>query len=98
MPMRDYEDLKDIKIPHLQEMMMDIMTKAWEECRELHCAHCQDRPKKNMSMMECTALKYARLLYEAGFAYTEEDVRNAYNAGYACGMEQGIEAERSRQG
>ena len=69
MPMRDYEDLKDIKIPHLQEMMM-----------------------------ECTALKYSRLLYEAGLAYTEEDVRNAYNGGYACGMEQGIEAERSRKG
>lgn len=98
MPMRDYEDLKDIKIPHLQEMMMDIMTKAWEECCELHCASCPDRPKTYMRMMECTALKYSRLLYEAGIAYTEEDVRNAYNGGYACGMEQGIEAERSRQG
>ena len=97
MSMRDYEDLKDIEIPRKQEMMMDIMCKAWEECRELHCASCPDRPKKYMRMMECTALKYARLLYEAGLAYTEEDVRYAYNDGYACGMEQGIEAERSRK-
>ena len=98
MSMRDYDDLKDIEIPREQEMMMDIMCKAWEECRELHCASCPDRPKKYMRMMECTTLKYARLLYEAGLTYTEEDVRNAYNDGYACGMEQGIEAERSRQG
>ena len=35
MSMRDYEDLKDIEIPRKQEMMMDIMCKAWEECREL---------------------------------------------------------------
>lgn len=56
------------------------------------------KPKNYMRMMECTALKYSRLLYEAGIAYTEEDVWSAYNGGYACGMEQGIEAERSRQG
>lgn len=54
--------------------------------------------KKYMRMMECVALKYSRLLYEAGIAYTEEDVWSAYNGGYACGMEQGAEAERSRQG
>lgn len=59
---------------------------------------CPDRPKKYMRMMECVALKYARLLYEAGLTYTEEDVWSAYNGGYACGMEQGIEAERSRKG
>lgn len=72
MPMRDYEDLKDIEIPRGQEMMMDIMCKAWEECRELHCTSCPDRPKKYMRMMECVALKYARLLYEAGFRQTEK--------------------------
>ena len=88
MSMRDYEDLKDIEIPREQEMMMDIMRKALEECRELHCASCPDRPKKYMRMIECIALKYSRLLYEAGLAYTEEDVRNAYNDGYACGMKQ----------
>jgi hypothetical protein len=49
-------------------------------------------------MMSCILFKYARKLYEAGLTYTEEDVRYAYNDGYACGMEQGIEAERSRQG
>lgn len=98
MPMRDYEDLKDIDIPRGQEMIMDIIVKAWDECPELHCASCPDRPKKYMRMMECTALKYSRLLYEAGFVYAEEDVWSAYNDGYACGMEQGIEAERSRQG
>lgn len=43
MSMRDYEDLKDIEIPRKQEMMMDIMCKAWEECRELHCVSCPDR-------------------------------------------------------
>lgn len=98
MPMRDYEDLKDIDIPRGQEKIMDIIVKAWEECRELNCQNCPDRPKKWMRMMECTALKYSRLLYEAGYAYTEEDVWSAYNDGYACGMEQGIEAERSRKG
>lgn len=79
MSMRDYDSLKDIEIPREQEMMMDIMCKAWEECRELHCAHCPDRPKKYMRMMECVALKYARLFYEAGFRQTEkgaeEDIR-----------------------
>lgn len=54
-------------------------------------------PKWN-SMMSCILFKYARKLYEAGFVYAEEDVLSAYNDGYACGMEQGIEAERSRQG
>ena len=40
MPMRDYEDLKDIEIPRKQEMMMDIMCKAWEECRKSDCEKC----------------------------------------------------------
>lgn len=73
MPMKEREDLIDIEIPRKQEMMMDIMCKAWEECRELHCAHCQDRPKKYMRMMECTALKYARLLATVEYVYKEEE-------------------------
>lgn len=97
MSMRDYEDLKDIEIPREQEMMMDIMCEAWEECRKSDCESCPDSPKY-MRIKQCFALKYARLLYEAGFVYAEEDVLSAYNGGYACGMEQGIEAERSRQG
>lgn len=32
-----------------------------------------------------------------GESVTIEDVRNAYNDGYACGMEQGAEAERSKR-
>lgn len=100
MPMRDYENLKDIKIPAKQEAIMDIICDAWNECRRADCKNCPDKLADNgfRRLMECTALKYSRLLYEAGIAYTEEDVRNAYNDGYACGMEQGAEAERSKQG
>lgn len=97
MPMRDYENLKDVAIPARQEAIMDIICAAWEECRTQNCMTCPDAPKKYMRLMECTALKYSRLLYEAGIAYTEEDVWSAYNDGYACGMEQGAEAERSKR-
>lgn len=100
MPMRDREDLIDIDIPSVQKAMVKVMYDAYEECRDLNCASCPDGRRKRAfnSMMSCILYKYARKLYEAGFVYTEEDVRNAYNGGYACGMEQGIEAERSRKG
>ena len=100
MSMRDYEDLKDIEIPRKQEIMMvKIMYDAYEDCRDLNCVSCPDRRKSaNNCMRSCILFKYARKLYEAGFVYAEEDVLSAYNDGYACGMEQGIEAERSRQG
>lgn len=71
MSMRDYEDLKDIEIPREQEMMMDIMCEAWEECRKSDCESCPDSPKY-MRIKQCFALKYARLLYEAGFRRTEK--------------------------
>lgn len=105
MPMRDYEELKDIDIPinidipSVQKAMVRVMYDAYEDCRDLSCVSCLDRRKSaNNCMRSCILFKYARKLCEAGFVYTEEDVRNAYNGGYACGMEQGIEAERSRQG
>lgn len=106
MPMRDYEDLADIDIPinidipSIQKAMVKVMRDAYEDCEDLNCVNCPDRKRKraNNCMMSCILFKYARKLYEAGFVYSEEDVWRAYNGGYACGMEQGIEAERSRQG
>lgn len=99
MPMRDYEDLKDIDIPSVQKAMVKVMHDAYEDCRDLNCVSCPDRKiRAYNSMMSCILFKYARKLYEAGFVYSEEDVWSAYNGGYACGMEQGAEAERSRQG
>lgn len=105
MPMRDYEDLEDIDIPinidipSVQKAMVKVMRDAYEDCEDLNCVNCPDGKKRAYnSMMSCILFKYARKLYEAGFVYAEEDVLSAYNAGYACGMEQGIEAERSRQG
>lgn len=69
MPMRDYEDMKNIVIPKEQEEMMDVICDAWEECRSLEtCKECPDRPKKFMRMAMCTALKYTRKLIEAGYA------------------------------
>lgn len=99
MPMRDREDLIDIDIPSVQKAMVKVMYDAYEDCRDLNCVSCPDRRKSaNNCMRSCILFKYARKLYEAGLTYTEEDVRYAYNDGYACGMEQGIEAERSRKG
>lgn len=105
MPMRDYENLIDIDIPinidipSVQKAMVRVMHDAYEDCRESNCVSCPDgRKRAYNSMMSCILFKYARKLYEAGFVYAEEDVLSAYNGGYACGMEQGIEAERSRQG
>ena len=99
MPMRDREDLIDIDIPSVQKAMVKVMYDAYEDCRDLNCVSCPDRRKSaNNCMRSCILFKYARKLYEAGFVYAEEDVWSAYNDGYACGMEQGIEAERSRQG
>ena len=103
--MRDYEDLADIDIPinidipSVQKAMVKVMHDAYEDCRDINCVGCPDGRKRAFnSMMSCILFKYARKLCEAGFVYAEEDVLSAYNDGYACGMEQGIEAERSRQG
>lgn len=99
MPMKDREDLIDIDIPSVQKAMVKVMYDAYEDCRDLNCVSCPDRRKSaNNCMRSCILFKYARKLYEAGFVYAEEDVWSAYNDGYACGMEQGIEAERSRKG
>ena len=71
MPMRDYEDLKNLKIPAEQERIMDIICDAWEECRE---TDCQSECKYNQVLpcdhilFACTALKYSRKIYEAGYA------------------------------
>lgn len=68
MPMRDYENLKDITIPPEQKAIMSIIVEAWEECHESNCTNCPDRLKKFMSIMECHSLKYSRKLMEAGYA------------------------------
>ena len=71
MPMRDYEDLKNLKIPAEQERIMDIICDAWEECRS---TDCQSECKENQVLpcdhilFACTALKYSRKIHEAGYA------------------------------
>ena len=71
MPMRDYEDLKNLKIPAEQERIMDIICDAWEECRTTDCqSECKDNqvlPCDHI-LFACTALKYSRKIYEAGYA------------------------------
>ena len=71
MPMRDYEDLKNLKIPAEQERIMDIICDAWEECRATDCqSECKDNqvlPCDHI-LFACTALKYSRKIYEAGYA------------------------------
>lgn len=56
----------------------------------IHCGVCEEEVQR-VAESDCEILPIPELLY------TEEDVRSAYNDGYACGMEQGIEAERSKQ-
>lgn len=68
MSRKDYEELSDIELPTEQAEMLDIICDAWTECHQItHCEQCPDRPHRNMRMMACTALKYTRLLYEAGY-------------------------------
>ena len=71
MPMRDYEDLKNLKIPAEQERIMDIICDAWEECRATDCqSECKDNqvlPCDHI-LFACTALKYSRKIHEAGYA------------------------------
>lgn len=71
MPMRDYEDLKNLKIPAEQERIMDIICDAWEECRATDCqSECKDNqvlPCEHI-LFACTALKYSRKIHEAGYA------------------------------
>ena len=68
MPMRDYEDLKNLKIPAEQERIMDIICDAWDECRATDCqSECKDNqvlPCDHI-LFACTALKYSRKIYEA---------------------------------
>lgn len=79
MPMRDYEELKDIDIPinidipSVQKAMVRVMHDAYEDCRDLNCVSCPDgRKRAYNSMMSCILFKYARKLYEAGFRQTEK--------------------------
>lgn len=44
MSMREYDDLKNLKIPAEQERIMDIICDAWEECR---ATDCQSECKEN---------------------------------------------------
>lgn len=82
MPMRDYEDMKDIVIPKEQEEMMDVICDAWEECLALkNCEECPDRPKKFMRMAMCNALKYTRKLIEAG--YTKRPTYDVQEVGHS---------------
>lgn len=71
MPMRDYEDLKKLKIPAEQERIMDIICDVWEECRATDCQNeCKDNqvlPCEH-TLFACTALKYSRKIHEAGYA------------------------------
>lgn len=71
MPMRDYEDLKNLKIPAEQERIMDIICDAWKECRATDCqSECKDNqvlPCEHI-LFACTALKYSRKIHEAGYA------------------------------
>lgn len=99
MIMENCGDIKDTGGFAEQNAMVDIMCNSFEDCRTSGCNGCSDWKRAHYkSMMSCILFKYARKLYEAGYAYAEEDVWSAYNGGYACGMEQGIEAERSRKG
>lgn len=71
MPMRDYEDLKNVKIPAEQERIMDILCSAWEECRATDCpGECKDNQVLpcGHSLFACTALKYSKKINEAGYA------------------------------
>ena len=70
MPMRDYEALKNVKIPAEQERIMDIICDAWEECRtsDCPCDDDHDLPSKH-SIFACTALKYAKKIHEAGYTH-----------------------------
>lgn len=74
MPMRDYEDLKNLKIPAEQERIMDIICDAWEECRACECpVDCkddQDLPEIH-NLFTCTASKDSRKFIEAGYAPAE---------------------------
>ena len=86
MPMRDYEDMKDIVTPKEQEEMMDVICDAWEECLALkNCGECPDRPKKFMRMAMCNALKYTRKLIEAG--YTKRPISDVREARRGMGRE-----------
>ena len=70
MSMRDYDELKNVKIPAEQERIMDIICDAWEECRATDCqSECKDNqvlPCEHI-LFACTALKYSRKIHEAGY-------------------------------
>lgn len=71
MPMRDYEELKNVKIPAEQERIMDIICDAWKECNGSICpSQCKDETpglQYAHSMFACTALRYSRRIIEAGY-------------------------------
>ena len=79
--MRAYEELSDIPLPIEQEKMMDIICDAWEECQQSDCRVCAERPHRNMRIMACTALKYTRLLREAGYRKMPDNI-GEFSDGY----------------
>ena len=74
MPMRDYENLKDITIPQRQEAIMNIFCDSWQECRESDCKNCPDRQNRHLLLMECFSLKCSRKLIEAGCVFVDNPV------------------------
>ena len=60
MPMRDYEELKNVKIPAEQERIMDIICDAWEECRDSDCPCDHDLPSKHSMREKRIAERKAR--------------------------------------
>ena len=67
MSMRDYKSLDDIEISKEQEAIMDIFCDSWDGCRESNCTECQDRQKKRISVMECTALRKGHVVFVSVF-------------------------------
>ena len=71
MAMRDFPELKNVKIPAELERIMDIICDAWEECRAcecpVDCKYSKELPEIHY-LFTCTALKYSRKIIEAGYA------------------------------
>lgn len=72
MAMRDYDELKNVKIPAEQERIADIICDAWKECNHTLCPKpCKDETPGlpfAHSVFACTTLRYARKIHEAGYA------------------------------
>lgn len=72
MPKRDYYSFRKLQLPEGQEKILDIISRAWDECSKTDCTYCP-YGEGTMRIMECTALKYSKLLYDAGFREEKND-------------------------